>query len=284
MTFQSYAVTRGCNPQTQQRRGELRGYAVTRTPYTCACVRVQAGACACAHACVCASGCNHVTVQLARRAAGFTVTRARNRVTHPSLSQKKKGNRMGHPLDQQPSAPATPDSGPAAGVSARRQAMPEVAAFVDLCRAAYGGQFVDVDAAMATAQQARREHAQVLGEQGEAAAVRWLHRNAHRCTFHAEEGGRSVGLSSPWAGTSTDTTATAVSVPVPPSEHAHPPIGTPPAEGLGGNSAPARAPVAGFGKSPVLGPVSGALSGSVAPARAGGDARAVAGSGFGGAV
>jgi hypothetical protein len=76
--------------------------------------------------------------------------------------------------------------------------MPEVAAFVDLCRAAYGGMFVDVDAAMATAQQARREHAQVLAEQGEVAAASWLRRNAHRCTFFAEEGGRTVGLRSPF--------------------------------------------------------------------------------------
>lgn len=112
---------------------------------------------------------------------------------------------MAHPLDQQPNATATPDSSPVAGVQARRQAMPEVAAFIDLCRAAYGGQFVDVDAAMATAQQARREHAQVLAEQGEAAAERWLLRNAHRCIFQAEEGGRTVGLASPF-GRNTNTT------------------------------------------------------------------------------
>jgi len=111
---------------------------------------------------------------------------------------------MGRPLDHQPEAAPAPESGPVAGVSARRQAMPEVAAFVDLCRAAYGGQFVDVDAAMSTAQQARREHAQVLAEQGEEAAARWLVRNAKRCTFHAEEGGRSVGLRSPF-GRTTDT-------------------------------------------------------------------------------
>ncbi|MCB4365417.1 hypothetical protein KIH07_16865 [Hydrogenophaga taeniospiralis] len=83
--------------------------------------------------------------------------------------------------------------------------MPEVAAFIDLCRAAYDGQFVDVDAAMATAQQARREHAQVLEEQGAEAAARWLKRNAHRCTFHAEEAGRSVGMASPF-GRTTNTT------------------------------------------------------------------------------
>jgi len=264
MTFQSYAVTRGCNSQTQQRRGKLGGYAVTRSPYTCACVRMQAGACVCVCVHVPACGCNRVTVQLARRAAGFVVTRAPNRVTHSLSIQKKKGNRMGHPLSQQPEGAPAPDSVAVAGVQARRQAMPEVAAFVDLCRSAYA-EFVDVDKAMATAQQARREHAQVLAEQGAEAAARWLKRNAHRCTFHAEEGGRSVGLASPWTG-------------------ATPPIGTPPAQSRGGNSAPARAPVAGLEKSPVLGPVSGALSGSAMPARAGGAALAVAGSGFGGAA
>lgn len=284
MTFHGYAVTRGCNSETQQRRGELRGYAVTRPHYTCACVRGRAGACVCVHVHVPACGCNRVTVQLARRAAGSVVTRARNRVTRFSLFQKKKGNRMGDPLDQQPNAPAAPDSGPAAGVSARRQAMPQVAAFVDLCRAAYGGEFVDVDAAMATAQQARREHAQVLAEQGAEAAARWLKRNAHRCTFHAEEGGRSVGLASPWAESSTATTATAVVTPLFPSERAHPPIGTPSAEGRGGNSAPALAPVAGLEKSPVFGPMLGALSGSVTPTRAGFAPPAVAESGFGGAA
>lgn len=233
MTFQSYAVTRGCNSETQQRRGKLGGYAVTRYLYTCACVRRQAGACVCVCVHVPACGCNRVTVQLARRAAGFVVTRARNRVTHSLLLQKKKGNRMGQPLSQQPEGAQAPDSGAVAGVQARRQAMPEVAAFVDLCRAAYA-EFVDVDAAMATAQQARREHAQVLAEQGADAAARWLKRNANRCTFHAEEAGRSVGLASPWTG-------------------ATPPIGTPPAQTRGGNSAPARAPVAGRGKSERVG-------------------------------
>lgn len=248
MTFQSYAVTRGCNSQTQQRRGKLGGYAVTRSLHTCACVRRQAGACVCVCVHVPAFGCNRVTVQLARRAAGFTVTRAPNRVTHSLSIQKKKGNRMGHPLSQQPEGAQAPDSVAVAGVQARRQAMPEVAAFVDLCRAAYGGLFVDVDKAMATAQQARREHAQVLAEQGAAAAARWLKANAHRCTFHAEEGGRSVGLASPWAGSSTATTATAVVTPQDSSERAHPPIGTPPRESHRGNSAPALAPVAGSGE------------------------------------
>ncbi len=50
MSQNSYAVTRGCNSQTQHWRGELRGYAVTRTSYTCVCVGVGA----CVPACVCA--------------------------------------------------------------------------------------------------------------------------------------------------------------------------------------------------------------------------------------
>lgn len=41
----SYAVTRGCNCKSKQRRGELRGYAVTRVSHMCVCagVRVRAG-------------------------------------------------------------------------------------------------------------------------------------------------------------------------------------------------------------------------------------------------
>ena len=105
---------------------------------------------------------------------------------------------MGNLFDYHSNTAPRPVSGPVAGVSERRQAMPEVAAFVDLCRTAYGGRFVDVDAAMATAQQASREHAQVLAEQGEAAAARWLVRNAHRCTFFAREAGRTVGLACPF--------------------------------------------------------------------------------------
>ncbi len=81
-------------------------------------------------------------------------------------------------------------------VQQRRQAMPAVAAFIDLCRKAYGTEFVD--AQMARAQQAAREHAQVLAEQGDAAARRWHKANAHRCTFFAQEGGRTLGIASPW--------------------------------------------------------------------------------------
>jgi hypothetical protein len=51
---------------------------------------------------------------------------------------------------------------------------------------------------MATAQQARREHAQVLAQQGQAAADRWHRANAHRCTFLAQENGRVLGMPSPF--------------------------------------------------------------------------------------
>lgn len=81
-------------------------------------------------------------------------------------------------------------------VEQRRQAMPGVAAFIDMCRQAYGAEFVD--AQLARAQQAAREHAQVLAQQGEAAARRWHKANAHRCTFFAQENGRTLGLASPW--------------------------------------------------------------------------------------
>jgi hypothetical protein len=83
------------------------------------------------------------------------------------------------------------------GVHQRRAAMPLAAAFIDMCRTQYG-EFVDVDAQMATAQQARREYAQVLATQGPVAAARWHRANAHRCTFSATENGRSVGLPSPF--------------------------------------------------------------------------------------
>ncbi len=84
----------------------------------------------------------------------------------------------------------------AASVQGRREAMPMVAAFVDMCRRAYGAAMVDQQ--MATAQQARREHAQVLERDGAAAAKRWLLKNAHRCTFFAQEDGRELGLRSPY--------------------------------------------------------------------------------------
>lgn len=78
----------------------------------------------------------------------------------------------------------------------RRQAMPVVSGFVDQLRQVLGAELVDRQ--MAVAQQARREHAQVLAQQGEAAARRWHKTNAHRCTFFAEEGGRTVGMPSPY--------------------------------------------------------------------------------------
>jgi len=86
------------------------------------------------------------------------------------------------------------ESVPGRAVQQRRAAMPTVAAFIDMCRKAYGADLVDRQ--MAIAQQARREYAQVLAEQGPAAAKRWLQANDHRCTFYASEGGRELGLRS----------------------------------------------------------------------------------------
>lgn len=85
---------------------------------------------------------------------------------------------------------------PAAPVAARRHAMPAVAAFVDLCRQAYGSDMVD--AQMAMAQQAKREYAAVLEQRGPEEAARWHLRHGHLCTFYAEEGGRCIGMPSPW--------------------------------------------------------------------------------------
>lgn len=78
----------------------------------------------------------------------------------------------------------------------RRAAMPVTAAFVDECRATYGAAMIDRQ--MAIGVQAAREHAQVLATQGEQAARRWHRANAHRCTFFAVEGGRTLGLPSPF--------------------------------------------------------------------------------------
>jgi len=50
-TADSYAVTRMRNSQTQCRRGELRGYAVTNPPIHM-CARVRVRACARTHVCV----------------------------------------------------------------------------------------------------------------------------------------------------------------------------------------------------------------------------------------
>ena len=113
-------------------------------------------------------------------------------------------------------------------VEARRGAMAEVAAFVDLMRNACGREFVDGQ--MATGQQARREYLDVLAKHGERAAAQWHKANEHRCTFFAEEGGRTVGMPS------------AFGLPTPP-------IGTPGGMSHTGNSSPAVSPVAGVGKS-----------------------------------
>lgn len=121
-------------------------------------------------------------------------------------------------------------------VEARRGAMPVVAAFIDQMRETYGREFVDGQ--MAEAQQARREHAAVLANHGEQAAARWHKANEHRCTFFAEEGGRTVGMPSAYG-------------------RPTPPVGTPTGVSHTGNSTPSLAPVAGLGKSPAFGPVSG---------------------------
>ena len=81
-------------------------------------------------------------------------------------------------------------------VDQRRTAMPTVSQFVDWCRANFGAEFVNQQ--LATAQQARREYAQVLATQGAVAAKRWHLANAHRCTFVGIESGRTVGMPSPF--------------------------------------------------------------------------------------
>lgn len=88
------------------------------------------------------------------------------------------------------------EAGKSQAVQARRNAMPVVSAFIDQMRAQFGTELIDRQ--MATAQQARREYEQVLTTQGQAAAKRWHVANANRCTFFAEEGGRKLGLPSPW--------------------------------------------------------------------------------------
>lgn len=126
-------------------------------------------------------------------------------------------------------------------VGSRRDAMPMTSAFIDMCRKAYG---VDmVDAQLAIGMQAVRDYKQVLETQGPVAAARWHRANAHRCTFVAVEGGRTIGLASPFGQDSFACTAATQTIDPPP------PIGTPSAEGRAGNSAPARALVAGLGES-----------------------------------
>lgn len=85
---------------------------------------------------------------------------------------------------------------PADKVAQRRAAMPQTSAFIDWCRAALGDELVNRQ--MATAQAARREYTRVLNEQGEAAAKRWHLKNAHLCTFSSNEGGRQIGMPSPY--------------------------------------------------------------------------------------
>lgn len=56
-----------------------------------------------------------------------------------------------------------------ASVHDRRAAMPVVAAFIAECRRAYGDTLVDQQ--LATAQQARREHAEILANKGRARLI-----------------------------------------------------------------------------------------------------------------
>ncbi|MDB5777917.1 MAG: hypothetical protein JWP93_282 [Polaromonas sp.] len=128
--------------------------------------------------------------------------------------------------------------------------MPEVAGFVDLCRNAFGRAFVDSQ--MATAQLFKREHEAVLASQGKQAADRFHKANEHRCTFFAEEGGRTVGMPSAFGN------GPAFACTWQTQKHQpDPPIGTPVGMTRTGNSAPTLAPVAGRGNSPVISPVAG---------------------------
>jgi hypothetical protein len=81
-------------------------------------------------------------------------------------------------------------------VAQRRALMPGLASIIDQLRAQFGVEFVNQQ--IATAQQARREYANVLAEQGELAAKRWHLANARRCTFFGEENGRVIGMPSPY--------------------------------------------------------------------------------------
>ena len=71
--------------------------------------------------------------------------------------------------------------------------MPEVAAFVDAARQAFGRAVVD--AAIASGQRLRREHDRIAAQHGPQQAQAWLARQAPRegC-FWAEENGRTVGI------------------------------------------------------------------------------------------
>lgn len=192
---------------------------VTHVPYTHA--GAQVGACVCV--CRCAprmrNWCNRVTIACLCGSRGYACAQARNSL----FVFLKRKERVMEEQDQ------------AESVAQRRCAMPTVAAFIDMCRKAYGADMVD--AQLRTAQEAAREHDQVLATQGAVAAARWHRANAHRCTFSATEGGRNVGLASPFGQL----------------DQAHPPIGTSSAASRAGNSNPKASPVAGLGKSELVG-------------------------------
>lgn len=73
------------------------------------------------------------------------------------------------------------------------QAMPECAAWVEQLRLVLGAE--RVNAAMAAAQQARREHARIQATQGQHAADVWLRRQKWPVgRIYLAEGGNEVGL------------------------------------------------------------------------------------------
>lgn len=72
-----YAVTLGCNSEIQQRRGELRGYAVTRVSHMCVCAGVRVRA----HAGVHVGARVGVTAQPRNSLGGLRVSRLRARAT-----------------------------------------------------------------------------------------------------------------------------------------------------------------------------------------------------------
>jgi hypothetical protein len=88
------------------------------------------------------------------------------------------------------------DFGQEQRVEQRRAAMPGLASIIDQLREQHGTDFVNQQ--IATAQQARRDYAAVLAQQGPVAAKRWHLANAHRCTFYGAENGREIGMRSPY--------------------------------------------------------------------------------------
>lgn len=74
--------------------------------------------------------------------------------------------------------------------------MPVVSEWIDGLREQLGADMVD--AQIAEGVKAQREYAEIERTHGTEAADLWRTQNAHRCTFFAEEGGRRVGLATPY--------------------------------------------------------------------------------------